>query len=333
MPNEVKPSFAFLVLTYNHENYILEHLESIKYLVLTYGANTDVDLIVSDDCSRDKTRELVDSWLNINAPIFRHVKIIYNTKNMGTCASVNNMLDCMKADRCKLTAGDDVYSYENIFELTKCEPDIAILSGRSLYLHDEVLSVDFKSTILSTATQIIYENEKLLHRFKHISYNNAPNILYATECLLHPGVRAELARFDVTEDWPLQVAIASEFPNYKFKLIEPVLVYYRRTAGSTYLVANQRFVKDKILMFDTLIEKETSLFEKFRLKSRKLCFSISGKFSKKIINIDAYLFIGSMVMNAKGIYSAVKAIKLDEARHKNHYTMIKSAAKNIDIKQ
>jgi hypothetical protein len=58
-----KPSYAFLILTYNHQEYILEHLESIRYLVETHGTGFDVDLIVNDDCSRDQTSTLVDHWL------------------------------------------------------------------------------------------------------------------------------------------------------------------------------------------------------------------------------------------------------------------------------
>ncbi len=81
---ETRPSFAFLVVTYNHQDYILEHLESIKYLVQTHGTTWDVDLIVNDDASHDNTRTLVDRWLLENRTIFRNVKILYNSKNLGT---------------------------------------------------------------------------------------------------------------------------------------------------------------------------------------------------------------------------------------------------------
>ena len=331
MHAEARPSFAFLVVTYNHQDYILEHLESIKYLVQTHGAGIDVDVIVNDDCSKDQTRSLVDSWLQINAGLFRHVKTLYNSKNLGTCASVNNMLTHVVADRCKLTAGDDVYSFENIFELTKHDSDVAIVSGRALYLLGDALGVDQRSNALTTATQVIYQNDSLLHRFKHFSYNNAPNLQYSTECLLHPKVRAHLQRFDVTEDWPLQVAIARQFPERRFKLINEVLVYYRRTAGSTYIVANQRFVKDKIMMYDDLIQHETNWIERVRLVSRRLCFKISGKILKKILNLDLYFFLVSSIMSIKKIYSVNAAFRIDLGRHKKYYVNIKHDAKKLQV--
>lgn len=326
MHGKSRKSFAFLVLVYNHEIYIVEHLESIKYLVLTYGSDIDVDLILSDDCSSDKTKILIDKWLLINKDLFRFVKTIYNPKNIGTCASVNNMLSNMIADRCKLTAGDDVYSYENIFALTSYGSEVAMLSGRALYLHEDSLGMDAFNNLLLTATQAIYENKPLISRFKHFSSNNAPNILYATECLLHPEVRKQLQRFDVTEDWPIQVAIARQFPGRKFELINEVLVYYRRTVGSTYIVANQRFVKDKIMMYDYLIASENNWIERIRLCSRRYCFGIKGKMLSKIFNIDFYFFAINFIIRIKTIWTLEKKTNIKVERHQKHYLNIRNAS-------
>mgnify|MGYP003903931467 CR=1 FL=1 len=71
---------------------------------------------MNDDCSKDRTVELVDHWVSVNSKIFRNITKLYNDQNLGTCLSVVNMLKYLNADFCKLTAGDDVYSYENIFK-------------------------------------------------------------------------------------------------------------------------------------------------------------------------------------------------------------------------
>jgi glycosyltransferase involved in cell wall biosynthesis len=326
MHAETKPSFAFLVVTYNHQDYILEHLESIKYLVQTHGAVWDIDLIVNDDASRDQTRTLVDRWLAVHAPMFRHVKTLYNAKNLGTCTSVNNMLTHMVADHCKLTAGDDVYSFENIFELTQSKPDTAMVSGRVLYLLGDQLGVDRVANTLATATQVIYENESLLHRFKHLSYNNAPNLLYVKECLLNPKVRSYLQSFDVVEDWPLQLAIAREYPMRRMALLDHVLVYYRRTAGSTYIVANQRFIKDKIKIYDDLIHHESQWLERLRLKSRRFCFKSQNPWINKIANIDFYLFMLACLGRLNSIIKSRRNLASDLSRHQNHYSYIKNQA-------
>jgi glycosyltransferase involved in cell wall biosynthesis len=331
MPARSNPSFAFLVVTYNHQEYILEHLESIKYLVCTHAAGIDVDLIVNDDCSKDQTRSLVDAWLDLNAHLFRHHKKIYNPQNLGTCASVNNILDYMVADRCKLTAGDDVYSFENIFELTQHENDVAMVSGRPLYLLGDDLRLDQKVNLLVTSTQIIYQKKSLLYRLKHLSYCNAANLLYAKECLMNTKVRSYLAKFDVTEDWPLQIAISRQFPNRRFELVNKVFVYYRRTEGSTFIVANKRFNSDKIKIYEDLIAEENCWSERLRLKSRKICFLLNNNKLNKIINIDFYIFLFDFLVRIKKIYILNVAEKINIDSHRKHYSLIKINARECQL--
>ena len=332
MTCKIKPSFAFLVVTYNHQDYILEHLESIKYLVNTHALGIAVDLIVNDDCSKDQTRTLVDFWLKSNEHIFRQVTTLYNQKNLGTCSSLNNMLSHVVADRCKHTAGDDVYSFENIFELTQHDSQVAMVSGRPLYLVDGDLGLNVTSNTMVTATQLIYQNDSLLHRFKHWSYNNAPNILYATDCLLNTKVRAYLQRFDVVDDWPLQLSIAREFPKRRFELVDRVLVYYRRTSGSTFIVENSRFMTDKNNLYSDLIKNENNFIEKTRLKSRKFCFNLKLKFIIKIINLDAYFFALSFLWCYISIRQINKEVDLNLNAHLEHYAKIKIIAKDSHSK-
>ena len=318
-----------MVMTCNHKDYILEHLESIKYLVGSYAECIDIDLIINDDCSIDDTCFLIDQWLKINKDIFRYTETIYNSTNLGTCASVKNALDRMKADRCKITAGDDVYSYENIFTLSNFGFQISMLSGRALFLHGDNLGFNRWSNILATATQIIYENDSLLYRLKHLSYNNSPNTLYSRECLLDSEVLAYLERFDVVEDWPLQIAMARKFPGFKFELIDKVLVYYRRTQGSIFIVANDRFKKDKEKIYNDLIQKEQKLIERIRLGSRKICFKIDNRIANKLFNLDFYLFGLSFLLKIFKIFRKEKTLAISVDLHQKHYSEIRLKALNL----
>ena len=322
-------SFAFLVLAYNHEPYILEHLESIKFLVQAYAENVAVDLIVNDDCSKDNTCFLIDQWLHVNESLFRHVKRLFNPQNIGTCASLSNMLEHVVADRCKITAGDDLYSFENIFMLTRYKSGVAFVSGRPLYLLDEVLGDNILVSTLVTATQVIYENKSLLHRFKHFSLNLAPNILYATDCLSHPKVLDYLRHFDLTEDWPLQIAIARQFPSRRFELIDEILVYYRRTSGSAYIVASDRVINDKLRIYEDLIRQETSSLERLRLIGRKTCFKLQGSFLGRILNIDSFFFVFSFAKRSIRIFILSRKLVIRVASHQCHYDFIRSSAKSF----
>jgi hypothetical protein len=329
MDSSKKESFAFMVMTYNHEPYILEHLESIKYLIQKYGKNIDVDLIVNDDCSKDQTCKIVNKWLELNVGIFRSVNKLYNNVNIGTCASINNMLAYLSADRCKLTAGDDVYSYENIFKHLNNNKETSIISGLPLILINNKILSSWYTNLLVIASQVIYSNDTLLHRIKHFSYSNAPNIFYATDCLLNSKVRSHLIKYDVIEDGPLQIAIARQYPERKFQLINYVLVYYRRTSGSTFLVASDRFINDKVLMYSDLIINENNLIERLRIKSRKICFLFQNKFLNKIFNLDFYFFIISFTYRIIDIIRGMLSLNLQVNKHKAHYYYINKLSNKL----
>jgi glycosyltransferase involved in cell wall biosynthesis len=323
---EERDSFSFLVLAYNHQDYIVEHLESIKFLVQTFGSEVDVDLIINDDGSRDRTRELAERWLALNSACFRRVETLYRSKNVGTCASVDGMLATVTTKRCKITAADDVYSCENIFELTRHGADTAMVSGRPLYLLDGSLGVDRMVSLLGTVTEIIYRRSGLLHRFKHFSHNNAPNLLYCVDGLLDPQVREYLRRFDVVEDWPIQIAIARRFPERKHVLLDEVLVYYRRTSGSTYLVANKRFVKDKSDIYDDLIAQDRNWLERQRLSSRKWSFLHQRFRIARFLNLDLYFFVAAVAVHLLAIVRAHRSVNLHENSHQSHYLRIRESA-------
>jgi len=316
--------FSFLALAYNHEKYIIEHLESIKYLVESYGSGINCKLIINDDCSKDKTVELIDKWLNQNPNLFHTVVKLYNKNNFGTCASVINMLAHVDTPYLKLTACDDVYSFENIFEYMVLEDETAIMSGYPLTLIDSELSMSKRDLYSILASDVIYRNRPLIDRLKSLSNNNAPNIFYNCKYLTDERVLKFINNFDVVEDWPIQISIAENFPSTKYKQLDKVFVYYRRTLGSTYLVAGNRFYEDKRKVYEYLINNENHFLMKILLKSRFFCFKLGNVYFNKILNIGFYLYFSMVIFNILNIFKKNKNLKLNIAKHVAHYRLIRA---------
>lgn len=63
--------FTFFTLSFNQEKYIIQHLESIKYQIETYGAEYLIHYIICDDSSSDKTIYYAKKWLERNKRLFR----------------------------------------------------------------------------------------------------------------------------------------------------------------------------------------------------------------------------------------------------------------------
>ena len=101
--------FTFAVLTYNQEKFILQHLESIKYQIMKFGVDINVNLVVSDDGSKDNTIFLVEKWTNENYELFNDIKILKSTVNQGIVHNYIRLLDNIKTEKFKILAGDDIY--------------------------------------------------------------------------------------------------------------------------------------------------------------------------------------------------------------------------------
>lgn len=321
-------SFAFCVLSYNHEQYIIEHLESIKFLIETYGAGIRFQLILNDDCSIDNTVYLVDNWLDDNKYLFAKVVRLFNHANLGTCQSVANIIDALECDYWKLTAGDDVYSCENMFNSVGYVDKYDIVSGVPLDLTCGVVSRSFSAVFNAFATEIIYVNSTLLDRLTSISVNNAPNIIYRKDHVVKKSLLDFLTNYDVVEDLPIQLAIAELNHDAKFLLIDKVFVYYRRTPGSTYIVASSRFCRDQVEIFRYLISRENSVLNKIFLKNRLFCFYLKRGLLKKICNISIYMYAFKVLFKVGSIWKRynifVENNPLDI--HVKHYNRIQMSA-------
>ena len=319
-------SFTFVVLAYNHEDYIFEHLESIRFLISKYGANLYIQLIITDDCSVDLTTTKIDKWLLHNSNLFSKVTYLRNSKNQGTCKSLLNSLQKLETDICKITAGDDVYSYENIFENTREHHDCNIISGRTLYLHGTHIEQKWTSKLFEIATDHIYKDKPLLTRFSGYNYTNAPNLFYPLKLLKDLQITNFVANFKVIEDFPLQLASAKYYPEVQFQLKDKVYVYYRRTPGSTYLVKNADFISDLEQAYSYLYFESTSIIDKIILRNRMFFLRTRSRYLKRLLNLESYLFVLRALVRFMSILHGMRGSNVDIIKHQLHFNYIKQCA-------
>lgn len=102
MSNIDTPLVSVIIITYNSSRYIMETLESIK-------AQTwkKIELIISDDASKDNTVQICSDWLKENSDRFFETKIITVPKNTGISKNCNRGLREVNGEWIKLIAGDD----------------------------------------------------------------------------------------------------------------------------------------------------------------------------------------------------------------------------------
>lgn len=98
--NQIEPLVSVVIPCFNHEYYIEECL----YSVLNQDY-TNMEIIVTDDYSTDKSREILKK---INE-IYPEINIIYNSKNLGLTTSMNYMLSIAKGEYIAQFSGDDFW--------------------------------------------------------------------------------------------------------------------------------------------------------------------------------------------------------------------------------
>jgi len=317
-----KNTFTFAILTFNHEAYIIEHLESIRFLIENFGAAYNVNLILADDGSRDQTIALAERWLLVHGELFSNIKILGDGINRGTCANYTRIWPLVEGERFKITAGDDIYACVNLFEEVENLKNNDFFSGLPLLLIDGKIR-DSRATIFNIlATEIIYKGKKFITRLQGISSINTPNLFCNKKFLMDSELSEFIQRHSVTEDFPMMVKIANTYENISFYQSSKIYVYYRRTSGSTYLVRGSDFDLDKLKVFDYMLSRETNWLKRLCLKNRVYCYKLNNKILKKLLNAGYYIYLFQAFASALPIYKAFSKTPSNTAIHQAHYDFI-----------
>ncbi|RLU05622.1 glycosyl transferase [Pseudomonas prosekii] len=120
-------SGSVVVSCYNQENYIEECLDSI----LAQEINFDCEIIVSDDCSTDRTQEILKSYSEKHPG---KIELLLRRKNVGAALNYHGVH--------KLATGDIVYHFDG---------DDVMLPGKLQRQHDVFIADDSVNVVFHKA--------------------------------------------------------------------------------------------------------------------------------------------------------------------------------------
>jgi GT2 family glycosyltransferase len=218
------PLVSIIVITYNSSQYVLETLESTKNQ--TYE---NIELIITDDASTDKTVQICLDWLKKNGARFARTNLITSPKNTGIPANCNRGLKDAQGDWIKYIAGDDLFIESCIDELISfadTHPNALIISA-NMYIYNNHIRPDSFSGIKdfsniqfnkegTTATAQYY----ILLRGYSI---NSPTLIFNKSVFENVGVFDEDMPY---EDWPYMLKCTKT--GYKIYFLKKCIVNYRK---------------------------------------------------------------------------------------------------------
>ena len=123
-----QPFVTVSVLSYNSSRTIKETLDSIFY-----QSYPNLELIISDDCSTDKTLGICKEWINKHKNRFRRTQILTVEHNTGVSANINRAWSACKTEWNKDIAGDDILfpnCIEDYVSFIDKNPDAIVIFSR-----------------------------------------------------------------------------------------------------------------------------------------------------------------------------------------------------------
>lgn len=137
------PLITFFLFTYNQERYIEEACKAA--FSQTYSP---LEIIISDDCSTDKTFEIVSRLAKeYHGP--HSLVLNRNDKNLGLVGHVNKAFTISKGEIIVAAAGDDI----SFPERTEVLSEAFKKESRPLLVHSNVIGIDKNGTPLEVELQ------------------------------------------------------------------------------------------------------------------------------------------------------------------------------------
>lgn len=277
-----------LMATYNGEKYLKEQLESI--LNQTY---TNIRLLINDDCSTDKTIEILKEYEQKDNRIY----VQYNKENLGSIKNFENLLSRVENKYFMLADQDDVWMPQKVEKsLDKITKENADLVFTDLEAVDENLK-----TI--TPSVVRYMGFK-----KNIDKYNDYKLVFLRNCVTGCTIisKKELIKKYIpipnkepmVHDWWMALMIAQD-GKLAF-LDEPTIKYRQHSKNQLGIFGmknyiqkfdeyREKYINLKIDQFKIYLEnKEMFTNKKLIELSQKAVIYLNNIKTKKYINIKNY---------------------------------------------
>lgn len=212
------PVVSVCMITYNHEPYIAEAIEG----VLMQQTDFPIELVIGEDCSTDRTREICLEYQRKHPELIR---LLLNEKNIGMMPNFVQTLQACRGKYVALCEGDDYWT-----DPLKLQKQVDFLEQNPEFIgsfHDCIIyNENDKSSHLRIGERIINTQPDLA---SIIIQNNLATASLVFRNTLNPDFFPSWYNSVAKGDYALVVLLAEYGP---FKYINaPMSVYRLHTGG------------------------------------------------------------------------------------------------------
>ena len=209
---------SVMMITYNHERFIAQALES----VLAQRVNFDYEIVIGEDCSTDRTREILMDFCRLYP---KRIVPLLRDSNVGAMRNLEATLAACRGQYLALLEGDDYWTSREKLErqvnFLDTHPGSAVCCHRVQFLHETGLA---GAEVFPSLPAGAYTIEDLLRG----------NFVMTCSAVLRrhlvPALPLWFRKMKLA-DWPM-FALAAR--NGTINLMDEVMAVYRVHAESTW---------------------------------------------------------------------------------------------------
>lgn len=213
------PAVSVFCLTYNHERFIGEFIES----VLSQSCR-DLELIIADDGSTDGSQDIIRRYAAADA----RVKAVLAPTNKGLIANFNDSIGLCAGRFVVIIGGDDVMlpgKIERQVRYLESHPDCGVLTHDAWVIDEDgrrQYRWSSRHRPLRGGIETQFATNWLLRKDRRIA---PPSVMYRKEFL--GDVRYD-ARLPIANEWLQTIESTVQHPGLKWHYLPEVLSQYRR---------------------------------------------------------------------------------------------------------
>lgn len=245
------PLVSVIVPTYNSAKYVISTLESVRNQ--TYDR---IELIITDDGSKDETVSLCNAWLEKNADRFEGSNLVTVEKNTGISANLNRGVYNSHGDWIKGVAADDMFKEECISHLVEfvsnhvcdfCTCDIEVFCDDGVV--DEKHIRAYKSYFDCVKEPVEKKRKRIIHEYK------IPGPGWFFSRRLYDDVGGCEEKYKMLEEWPFIYKVLKK--GYDLLPLEEKLILYRVSNSSVSHARDNGLIKRQLFLDKRNFFKET----------------------------------------------------------------------------
>lgn len=237
------PLVSVNVITYNSAEYIIETLESVKKQ--TYKK---IELIISDDCSKDDTLSICKTWLKTNQSRFVNSKIVTSPVNTGVSPNYNRAIDAASGEWIKEIDGDDRLlpnCITDFIDFVNNTPDAKYIFAKVKCFGSDKNSCEKTEEIFKYDLFHTSSDEQLHYLIYKDNFIPCQGSFYNKTFIDKLGFRND-ERMPMIGDWPKWITLLQK--GVKFYFMDKYVADYRIGDGiSTSPNINPRYEKTLLL--------------------------------------------------------------------------------------